>query len=88
MAADPAHRHGGPDAGWYVPGPDGWQRISDSEVRDHDDAAHFMSDPNGRTMGGNGGGIYWDPANTHIISGPLSFTSHGGASIGQKPPAS
>ena len=48
MAADPVHRHGGPDAGWYVPVGHGWQRISDHEVRDHGDAAHFMSDPNGR----------------------------------------
>ena len=48
MAADPAQRHGGPDAGWYVPGPDGWQRITDGEAGDHGDAAHFMSDPNGR----------------------------------------
>ena len=51
MTADPAHRHGGPDAGWYVPSDHGWQRISDGEVSDHGDAAHFMSDPNGRTMG-------------------------------------
>ncbi len=47
-ATDPAHRHGGPDAGWYVPADHGWQRISDGEARDHEDAAHFMSDPNGR----------------------------------------
>ena len=51
MTADPAHRHGGPDAGWYRPDGHGWQRISDGEVRDHGDAAHFMSDPNGRHGG-------------------------------------
>lgn len=45
---DPALRHGGPDAGWYRPTDHGWQRIGDGEVGDHDDAAHFMSDPNGR----------------------------------------
>lgn len=44
--ADPAQRHGGPDAGWYVPDGHGWQRISDGEVSGHGDAAHFMSDPN------------------------------------------
>ena len=45
---DPAQRHGGPDAGWYVLSDHGWQRISDGEVGGHGDAAHFMSDPNGR----------------------------------------
>jgi hypothetical protein len=39
-------RHGGPDAGWYRPGPDGWQRVTDAEAWQHEDAAHFMSDPN------------------------------------------
>ena len=48
-AADPAHRHGGPDAGWYRPGPDGWQRITDAQAANDRpaDMAHFMSDPNG-----------------------------------------
>jgi hypothetical protein len=45
--ANPAHRHGGPGAGWYRPGPDGWQAISDAEAagQRYPDMAHFMHDP-------------------------------------------
>jgi hypothetical protein len=53
---DPAHRHGGPGAGWYVPGPDGWQRITDAEAAEqrYPDMAHFMHDP--REDDGHGAG--------------------------------
>lgn len=52
MTPDPAHRHGGPGAGWYRPGPDGWQAISDAEAagQRYPDMAHFMHDPNGMTQ--------------------------------------
>jgi hypothetical protein len=39
----------------------------------------------GTAPGGAGGGVYWDPENTHIVSGPLSFTTNGGASNGPQP---
>ena len=47
-SADPAHRHGGPGAGWYRPAGEGWQRISDAEAaaQRYPDMAHFMHDPN------------------------------------------
>lgn len=60
MTPDPAHRHGGPGAGWYRPGPDGWQAISDAEAAEqrYPDMAHFMHDPreddDGRRVTGDG----------------------------------
>ena len=44
---DPAHRHGGPGAGWYRPGPDGWQPVTDAEAANerYPDMRHFMTDP-------------------------------------------
>ena len=44
---DPAYRHGGPDAGWYLRTMDGWRRVSDTEaarVR-YEGMRHFMHDP-------------------------------------------
>jgi hypothetical protein len=46
------------------------------------------SETSGTAPGGAGGGIYWDPANTHVISDPLSFTANDGSSHGQDTPAS
>ena len=44
VTTDPAHRHGGPDAGWYRPTTQGWQRITDTEAR-LTGALRTMSDP-------------------------------------------
>lgn len=63
-ATDPAHRHGGPGAGWYVRGTQGWRRIADAEVPEHEDAVHFMSDPNGRH----------EPRRFTVTTGPPSLT--------------
>jgi hypothetical protein len=48
MAADPAHRHGGPGAGWYRPLAGGWLRVSDADAANErwPDMRHFMTDPN------------------------------------------
>jgi hypothetical protein len=48
MAADPAYRHGGPDAGWYLRTMGGWRRISDTEAANerYEGMRHFMHDPN------------------------------------------
>lgn len=47
MTPDPAYRHGGPGAGWYRPGPDGWQPVTDTEAANerYEDMRHFMHDP-------------------------------------------
>ena len=44
---NPAYRHGGPDAGWYLRTVNGWQRISDTEAatKRYEDMRHFMHDP-------------------------------------------
>jgi hypothetical protein len=48
MAADPAYRHGGPGAGWYLRTMGGWRRISDTEAANerYEGMRHFMHDPN------------------------------------------
>ena len=45
---NPAYRHGGPDAGWYLRTMLGWRRISDTEAarERYLDMRHFMHDPN------------------------------------------
>ena len=45
---DPAFRHGGPDAGWYLRTMGGWRRISDTEAANerYEGMRHFMHDPN------------------------------------------
>jgi hypothetical protein len=45
---DPAYRHGGPDAGWYLRTMDGWRRITDTEAANerYEGMRHFMHDPN------------------------------------------
>jgi hypothetical protein len=47
MTPDPAWRHGGPDAGWYLRTMDGWRRISDTEAATerYEGMRHFMHDP-------------------------------------------
>jgi len=44
---DPAHRHGGPGAGWYLRTMGGWRRVSDTEAANerYEDMRHFMHDP-------------------------------------------
>jgi hypothetical protein len=44
---DPAYRHGGPDAGWYLRTMGGWRRISDTEAANerYEGMRHFMHDP-------------------------------------------
>jgi len=44
---DPAFRHGGPGAGWYLRTMDGWRRVSDTEAANgrYEDMRHFMTDP-------------------------------------------
>ena len=44
---NPAFRHGGPDAGWYLRTMDGWRRVSDTEAANgrYEDMRHFMHDP-------------------------------------------
>ena len=44
---DPAFRHGGPDAGWYLRTMGGWRRISDTEAANerYEGMRHFMHDP-------------------------------------------
>jgi hypothetical protein len=44
---DPAARHGGPDAGWYLRTMGGWRRISDTEAANerYEGMRHFMHDP-------------------------------------------
>ena len=44
-ATDPAHRHGGPGAGWYRPGPDGWLPVRDADVWQYPDAVRYGHDP-------------------------------------------
>ena len=46
-ATDPAHRHGGPDAGWYRPTTQGWLPVTDTEAANerYEDMRHFMTDP-------------------------------------------
>jgi hypothetical protein len=48
MAANPADRHGGPGAGWYLRTMGGWRRISDTEAANerYEGMRHFMHDPN------------------------------------------
>lgn len=74
-AAD--HRHGGPDAGWYRPGPDGWQRITDAEAANErpEDMAHFMSDPNGR----HGQRTAWFSVGDRVQVKPDSYGGAAGA---------
>lgn len=45
---NPAWRHGGPDAGWYLRTMGGWRRISDTEAANerYEGMRHFMHDPN------------------------------------------
>ena len=44
---NPAYRHGGPDAGWYLRTMGGWRRISDTEAANerYEGMRHFMHDP-------------------------------------------
>ena len=44
---DPAFRHGGPGAGWYLRTMGGWRRISDTEAATmrYEGMRHFMHDP-------------------------------------------
>jgi hypothetical protein len=48
MTSDPAYRHGGPGAGWYLRTMGGWRRISDTEAANerYEGMRHFMHDPN------------------------------------------
>ena len=46
-ATDPAHRHGGPGAGWYRPTAQCWRPVPENEAANerHEDMRHFMTDP-------------------------------------------
>ena len=92
---DPAFRHGGPGAGWYLRTMLGWRRVSDTEAANerYEDMRHFMHDP--RTVtdmatvnGGNGAPEMVAPDGRTILGGGgagestmLSGTSAAGGGV-------